>query len=278
VNRLAQEATKTAGQVLTMCIRALDYCPPVDLTFGEYLRALITADMDLIPEDDNGYRVAFIEAFRRRGIYPRDVRTLSEDSLRWSRPGEDPGIEPGKMEEMIQNLINRDQLDQLRYLKSRRDIWFKTREMRQQLHGTIKDAVEKAELLQRLTGLALTDFEVPEGVRRNRHGKPFFSVDSLREARRQKQDGSMLNQVFVTILQKETLEHQGQMHTIRCGSTLVIDLDEARVIYVIRKGLHDMERLSRTIAFKESQDTASLAATYFGESREPFAALHRLGA
>jgi hypothetical protein len=82
VQRLAREAAKGAGHVLTMCIRALDYCPPVDLTFGEYLRAIITADMDLMPEDEHNYRVAFIEAFRRRGIYPRDVRTLSEDSLR----------------------------------------------------------------------------------------------------------------------------------------------------------------------------------------------------
>ena len=76
VNRLAQEAAKAAGHVLNMCFRALDYCPPVDLTFGEYLRALITADLDLMPEDEHRYRVAFIEAFRRRGLYPRDVRTL----------------------------------------------------------------------------------------------------------------------------------------------------------------------------------------------------------
>ena len=105
VNRLAQEAAKAAGHVLNMCIRALDYCPPVDLTFGEYLRALITADMDLMPEDQHRYRVAFIEAFRRRGIYPRDVRTLSEDSLRWARPGEDPRMAPGEMEAMLKQFI-----------------------------------------------------------------------------------------------------------------------------------------------------------------------------
>ena len=34
-----------------MCIRALDYCPAVDITFGEYLRALITADLDAVPND-----------------------------------------------------------------------------------------------------------------------------------------------------------------------------------------------------------------------------------
>ena len=37
VNRLAVEATKTARHVLSMCIRAIDYCPPVDITFGDYV-------------------------------------------------------------------------------------------------------------------------------------------------------------------------------------------------------------------------------------------------
>jgi hypothetical protein len=94
VNRLAREAAKTAQQVLSMCIRGLDYCPPVDINFGDYLRAIITADSDLVPEDDLGYRIAFIEAFRRRGIYPRDIRTLSESSLSWTniRDDEQQGI------------------------------------------------------------------------------------------------------------------------------------------------------------------------------------------
>ncbi len=88
VNRLAAEAAKTAGSILRMAIRALDYCPPVDITFGEYLRALVTADADLMPDDPRGYRIAVIEAFRRRGIYPPDVRTLAADSLRWQSPEE----------------------------------------------------------------------------------------------------------------------------------------------------------------------------------------------
>jgi hypothetical protein len=94
VNRLAREAARTAQQVLSMCIRGLDYCPPVDINFGDYLRAIITADTDLVPEDDMGYRIAFIESFRRRGIYPRDIRTLSESSLSWSnvRDEEQQGI------------------------------------------------------------------------------------------------------------------------------------------------------------------------------------------
>ena len=86
VERLADEASKVAGQMLNICIRALDYCPPMDIIFGEYLRALITADSDLVPYDRLGYRVAFIEAFRDRGIYPRDVKHLSPGSLRWEAP------------------------------------------------------------------------------------------------------------------------------------------------------------------------------------------------
>ena len=86
VNRMANEAAKSAHHVLKMCIRAMDYVPPTDITFGEFLRALITADADLVPDDDRRYRVAFIEAFRKWGIYPRDVRTLSEETLRWSPP------------------------------------------------------------------------------------------------------------------------------------------------------------------------------------------------
>src|SRR5262249_43219744 len=163
----------------------LDYCPPVDLTFGEYLRALITADMDLVPEDQLRYRVAFVEAFRRRGIYPSDLRTLSEDSLRWARPGEDPTLGPGQVERVLKQFIDsiglRQQVDRLRYERDRRAIWATTRDIRVKLHDAIALAVEKAEVLQRLTGLALAEYQAPEGVSVRRDGVPKFSVHALRE-------------------------------------------------------------------------------------------------
>ena len=85
VGRLASEAAEIAEHLLHICIRALDYSPPNDITFGSYLRALITADIDIAPEDENGYRVALIEAFRARGIFPNRVNTLSVESLLWRR-------------------------------------------------------------------------------------------------------------------------------------------------------------------------------------------------
>jgi hypothetical protein len=86
-----------------MCIRAFDYLPPVDVTFGDYLRALVTADFELNPRDTSGLRRAMIESFRERGIYPDDVNSLSEDELRWERAGDMGEMESG---ERLANIIN----------------------------------------------------------------------------------------------------------------------------------------------------------------------------
>jgi hypothetical protein len=100
VERLTDETCKSAEHVLRMCIRALDYVPPVDITFGDYLRALITADVDIVPDDPMGYRVAFMESFQRRGIPVRDVRTFSVETLTWNTPENDRPepvmVAPGK--------------------------------------------------------------------------------------------------------------------------------------------------------------------------------------
>ncbi len=93
VNRLASEAAEISQHILVMCIRALDYCPPVDITFGEYLRGLITADFDMSPIDPYGYRIAMVESFRRHGIYPANVRNLSEESLLWHPPADDGALD-----------------------------------------------------------------------------------------------------------------------------------------------------------------------------------------
>jgi len=82
-DRLCDEATRLAEQFFQICVRALDYCPPVDITFGAYLRALITADFDLRPRDEVGIRDALIQCFRLRGIYPEGVGAFSEGAIAW---------------------------------------------------------------------------------------------------------------------------------------------------------------------------------------------------
>ena len=82
-NLLAEAASRTAEDLFGICARAIDYCPPVDLTFGDYLRAVITADRDLHPIDEAGVRDAFMQAFRLRGIVPDSAQYFSEESLCW---------------------------------------------------------------------------------------------------------------------------------------------------------------------------------------------------
>ncbi|HJR61436.1 MAG TPA: hypothetical protein VJ813_18640 [Vicinamibacterales bacterium] len=86
VDLLAAQAVRIADQFMTLVIRAVDYCPPVDLRFGEYLRALLTADYDLIPDDEWGYREAMVRAFRRHGVQVEGVLDLSEGALLWRGP------------------------------------------------------------------------------------------------------------------------------------------------------------------------------------------------
>jgi hypothetical protein len=94
VDRIAREATAAATATMRMCIRAFDYLPPVDVTFGDFLRAMITADFELNPSDESGLRRNMVEAFRIRGIYPNDVDSLSDGALRWERYKPIPGQNP----------------------------------------------------------------------------------------------------------------------------------------------------------------------------------------
>ena len=63
------EGARVAGHLLTMAIRALDYCPPTDLTFSDYLSALLTIDREVVPDDDKyGYRKSLLKNFNDYGI------------------------------------------------------------------------------------------------------------------------------------------------------------------------------------------------------------------
>lgn len=86
--RLAADASQLATTFLQLCIRAIAYCPAVDIALGDYLRAMMTVHARLDPDDRNGLRDALIDAFARRGIYPPDVDSMSESELEWRGPAE----------------------------------------------------------------------------------------------------------------------------------------------------------------------------------------------
>src|SRR5262249_37763121 len=80
-------AVETADHLLTMAIRALDYCPPTDLLFGDFLSAMLTADHEMHPDDSRyEYRRRLRESFDAFGFEPGsgDV-TVAEAGL-WGEP------------------------------------------------------------------------------------------------------------------------------------------------------------------------------------------------
>jgi hypothetical protein len=57
---------------------------------------MVTADVELAPDDEIGQRAAIIEGFRQRGIYPDGVQSLAQESLVWDPA--DSGLPPLRWE------------------------------------------------------------------------------------------------------------------------------------------------------------------------------------
>jgi len=317
VNRLADEAAKSAQHILGICIRALDYCPPVDITFGDYLRAIITADIDVVPDDTRNYRVAIIEAFRRRGIYPRDVRNLSVESLSWKE------ITEPNQKGLFQSIADKDFADSaedaelkdtarigrtlgefmklMDYEKDRREIYEKPRRAREFVRKLIKATIfndsNQRNAFEKLTGIKCLPNRGKQirGLEIDSEGFYEFEIHSLRGARRNGQDGKQVNQVIFSITQKrevsikdkETDEETGEKFIFRGGTTLIFNLEDLTLRYAINnKPIDDRERLERHRAYHSQLANQSLYATYFAKSdakdfkgkfREPFAILHGIG-
>lgn len=69
LDAVVAEGAKVADHLLTIAIRALDYCPSVDLEFGDYLAALLTADAEVAPDDSRfAYRDVIAKTFASYGI------------------------------------------------------------------------------------------------------------------------------------------------------------------------------------------------------------------
>ena len=278
VRRLANEAAKSAQHVLNACIRALDYCPPVDISFGDYLRAIITADADLVPDDDLGYRIAFIEAFRWRGIYPRDVRALSVDSLRWPAVRSSQGF----FEPLAQKL--RDLVAKYRYFQTRRHVYEATEKISGDLHNWIAtEGHAQLKEFSQIAGITFDRFEFAD-LRKDKTGLPKFQIHSLRPARRVGPDGDSLNQLIISIIQTRVVPVDSPIDGIskmkfRGGATLILNLDTMQLQYAIRKSIGDKGRLERYKDYYRGLTMdGSPRATYFkrvASAEEPFALLHR---
>lgn len=278
VKRLAKEAAKTAQQILYMCIRALDYCPPLEINFGDYLRALVTADYDLVPDDDHNYRIALIESFRRRGIFPSGIKSLSEESLRYESVEMDNHI---KHPVGIITKVLREFNNSLSYITDRREIFYTIKKMKAELHHRFEIKFESP-AFEKLTGIKFLD--TMNGEIGSESGFPKFEVHSMQRARRVGPEGITINQVIVTLTQRRTIKSNlvpaaEKPYTFRGGCTLIFDLDTLKLRYVIKKAIDDDERLKDQLAFKDAwAELAFQGKGYVNNNSmtdEPFAFLHK---
>ncbi|MDQ3690498.1 MAG: hypothetical protein M3406_10775 [Chloroflexota bacterium] len=79
--RAAEEGAKSAEHLLRMAIRAIDYCPPLEFEFADFLDAVVTSDQQLVPDDEHNYRGALIDAFGIYGIKRPPIEIIQVSRL-----------------------------------------------------------------------------------------------------------------------------------------------------------------------------------------------------
>lgn len=287
IDALTEQACKLAGRFLDIMIRALDYCPPFDITFGEYLRAVITADLDLVPNDPEGFRVALASAFRVRGIYPAGVKSVSPDALAWSKPELATSTPPRPDDEDDLSVpIARMELDWPNST-TRLESFLLSNGNAQIFHRWLVTEASERQLavfgiLPRAGPLSLdvqpsaspTDQrQVPAKVPGKVRGP---EVHSVRTLRRVGPDGTSRADLIIELTQSWVPDSPAEGDRFRGGCTVIIDRATNKVQYVIRKRVTSSERFAQERAFRK-RDPSGLYGAYFHDADkvgEPFAMLH----
>ncbi|MBC8142186.1 MAG: S8 family serine peptidase [Armatimonadetes bacterium] len=264
VERLAREASETANNLLAVCIRAVDYVPPVGITFGTYLRALITADYEHNAHDRR-YRTAFIEAFSDWGIYPREVRTLSEESLLWRR--DDNSDENNPLQRIAVNAELRSLMQNWQPGSPRQSLAESLSEAQGKINLDLRNATRTyrdaaGKLVYKPTESWIPGIDLRES----------FSVTNLRLLRRVGSDGVYRSEMVFEVMQslyedkiKENLfadkdEYELALQRarnlgipLRGGATVIVDITTQTTKYVIYKRLWESEkRLSDRVYRQEA--------------------------
>lgn len=95
--RTVEEGADVADRLLTICIRALDYCPPTDLQFCDFASSLLTADWEMYPKDlKYHFRHHLRHSFKDYGIVPA-CKGNSEKGI-WDPPEFEPKYSPSHFE------------------------------------------------------------------------------------------------------------------------------------------------------------------------------------
>jgi hypothetical protein len=247
INLLADEAAKLARQFLVIVIRAIDYCPSHHCTFGEYLRAMITADYDLVPADPWAYRESLVTAFRRFGIKVPDVDDLTEQSLLWRKTEVTIRVDALRFERLDLNCEN-GQIE-----------WGRSRESQLRAADALAREICNSDRGRYFGLLSPSDTIQPP------------AVISLRTLRRVAPDYSVKIDLVAEVVQKRRVR-EGFFFG---GATLVIDA-QGQIRYAIVKGLDSSRRLRAQRAWLRTQPEEVREAAWAESSRVAARLLRRL--
>jgi hypothetical protein len=259
---LAEEASKIAEQLQRIVIRAIDYCPPVDLELGEFLRALITADRDLVAHDPWCYREAFVDAFAARRIYPPGVSYLSEDALAWCPPtrnmgpvsalsfsnlrfGGDPSLPAdenalGEQAEALGRFVTSD------------GNW--------EQFGLVSPVAAARQTTD--GGSVVADRPV---------------VESIRTASRVGPDGQLLFDTIAEVIQRRrVVDASNGAHAVFLGGSTIVIGPDGDIRYIIGKGVLSERRFERQLAFQRESPMWQLHDGEYRQAAPSLALMHRL--
>ena len=224
VRALAQEASDVASQFLNICIRAIDYCPPADMEFGEYLRALITADGDMEISDKWGVREALMRSFRRREIFPDHVSFMTEDAVRWQPPDT-----PLRIPALGFKNLRFDG-------EPGRPATAQEMERQARVLGRFVTNPARASHFHLIAAAA----PLPKGITQ---ASPAI-VESIRVSRRATSDGRILFDLVAEVTQTCTVQFKGDLFEMNGGCTVIIN-PQGEVRYVISKRFESEARRAR---------------------------------
>lgn len=313
--RLASEAARTAQSILQMCIRGIDYCPPVGITFGDYLRGIITADFDLNSEETASQRLAILESFRQWGIHPRNMRSVSVDGLLWPSGKEAldewnifvDQTEVKSLLEEEQSLDASERPNRRRAGAARFSAWDLESDRFKTWEGMDKNSAilwswlvrGKGRKLAEALGIVL-DINCPPTVFRSRamEWEPAVEVHSVRSSQRRSARGTLLTELVIEITQRrrgyfepDKQKYMDSLPSIshdeegdfryRAGCTLLFDPAKFEVRRVIRTAgtITDDKELARQRRFL-TEGGLEPGNSFDSPGRalslkEPFAMLHR---
>ena len=243
-----------------MCIRAIDYCPPVDIDVRGIPARHRHRRPRLLTRGPGEPHLSFIESFREWGIYPTGISSVGVDALAWPT-GEElikelaaDGSVTRKPDALRRDLgqFVRQASSQWNLESDRFAVWNNLARLRGALHDWLLGGDSFGRDYARIFGLEIDPAKAPSTVAQARNG-PAVEVHAVRPTIRRTARGMTSADLVIEITQRRDgyydKDEQERMEALpanggrkrtppdfyyRAGATILVDPATGEVRRVIR--------------------------------------------